>query len=190
MYSKGSLKETDLVLVAVINSARDMEIARMLGWYRIPLRKAPKMVDVDFLAFFQTSAINDDGEGKIQYIAKVRGHELTTRGELLKDERDHPRAAEEYFKIQLGPLIMLNRPISTTTWKRITFFYTTGKALMEAKIVNDLVIRSDERSILWRSIRERLGDDQEPQQPGSDDFEMTDAQLMAIFGYLHFKDIS
>ncbi len=37
--------------------------------------------------------------GQIEYIAEVRGHELTTRGELLKDEAEHPRAKEEYYKI-------------------------------------------------------------------------------------------
>jgi hypothetical protein len=190
MDSIGSLKETDLVLVAVINSSRDLEIARILGWYRIPLRKAPKVVDVDFLAFYQTSAINEDGSGKIQYVAKVRGHELTTRGELLKDERDHPRANEEYYKIQLGPLIKLGKPITTTTWKRITFFYTIGKSLLEAEVVNDLVIRSEERSILWRSMRERLDDGGTNQVDVCNDFEWTDAQLMEILGYLNFKDIT
>ena len=102
-----SIPSTALVLVAVMTSPRDMEIARLLGWYRIPLRKAPKVVDVDYLAFYQTSGFVEDERGKIQYCAKVRGHELTTRGELLKDEDDHPRANEEYYKIQIGPLIKL-----------------------------------------------------------------------------------
>ncbi len=188
MDSIDSLKETDLVLVAVINSSRDLEIARILGWYRIPFRKAPKVVDVDFLAFYQTSAIIEGGSGKIQYIAKVRGHELTTRGELLKDEPEHPRADEEYYKIQLGPLIKLDKPITTTTWKRITFFYTIGKSLLEAKVVNDLVIRSEERSILWRSMRERLDDGGTNQVDVCNNFEWTDVQLIEILGYLTFKD--
>ena len=40
-----------LILVAVITTPRDLEIARILGWYRIPLRSAPKVIAVDFLAF-------------------------------------------------------------------------------------------------------------------------------------------
>ena len=53
------LEPTSLVLVAVMNDPRDLEIARLLGWYRIPLRTAPKVVYVDYLAFYQTGAFGD-----------------------------------------------------------------------------------------------------------------------------------
>ena len=88
-----------------------MEIARLLGWYRIPLRTAPKVVFVDYLAFYQPASFGDHG-GEIEYIAEVRGHELTTRAELLRDEPDHPHAREEYYKIQIGALEKLPAPIS------------------------------------------------------------------------------
>jgi len=109
-YNEAMLKPTDLILVCLIPSPRDLEIARLLGWYRIPLRTAPKVVAVDYLAFYQPSAFGERG-GQIEFIAEVRGHELTTRGELLRDERDHPHANEEYFKIQLGGLEKLREPI-------------------------------------------------------------------------------
>jgi len=47
------LKPSSLILVAVINDPRDLEIARLLGWYRIPLRSSPKVVAVDYLAFYR-----------------------------------------------------------------------------------------------------------------------------------------
>ena len=112
----------------MVNNPRDLEIARLLGWYRIPLRTAPKVVAVDYLAFYQTGAFGDE-KWRIQYFAPVRGHELTTRAELLKTELDHPRAKEEYYKIQLGPLESLPKPILAETWRRITFLYTTGEYL-------------------------------------------------------------
>jgi len=90
------------------------------------LRTAPKVVAVDYLAFYQTSAFGAEDKWRIQYLAPVRGHELTTRRELLRDEPDHPRAGEEYFKIQLGPLERLAQPVLAESWRRITFFYTTG----------------------------------------------------------------
>ena len=76
--SSPALSTDSLVLVAVINDPRDLEIARLLGWYRIPLRSAPKVVAVDFLAFYQTAAFGED-RWRIQYIAPVMGHELTAR---------------------------------------------------------------------------------------------------------------
>jgi hypothetical protein len=148
------LRPTDLVLVCLLPTPRDLEIARLLGWYRIPLRTAPKVVAVDYLAFYQPSTFGDRG-GQIEYVAPVRGHELTRRGELLKDEADHPRANEEYYKIQLGGLEKLNETVVAERWKRITFFYTTGEYLLKAKTLNDLVVDGDERQLLWHSLRER-----------------------------------
>lgn len=153
------LSPTSLVLVCLLPAPRDLDIARLLGWYRIPLRTAPKVVAVDYLAFYQPSAFAQRG-GQIEYVAQVRGHELTTRGELLKHEADHPRAKEEYYKIQIGALEKLPQPIRADKWKRLTFLYSTGEYLLKAKTLNDLVVDGDERQVLWRSLRERAEDEQ------------------------------
>lgn len=144
-----------LFLVAVMPEARDLEIARLLGWYRVPLRSAPKVVDVDYLAFYQTAAFGEEHRWKIESFAEVRGHELTTRVELFRDQPEHPRAHEEYFKIQLGPIQYLERPIVAGRWRRVTFLYTTGALFGSARTLNDLVVRSEERTLLWHSLRER-----------------------------------
>ena len=153
------LNPTDLILVCLLPTPRDLEIARLLGWYRIPLRTAPKVVAVDYLAFYQPSAFGDRG-GQIEFVAQVRGHELTTRGELLKDEADHPRATEEYYKLQIGALEKLKEPVRAEKWKRLTFLYTTGEYLLKAKSLNDLIVNGDERQLLWRSLRERAENEQ------------------------------
>lgn len=145
---------TDLILVCVLPGPRDLEIARLLGWYRIPFRTAPKVVAVDALAFYQPGTFGEAG-GRIELVASVRGNELTTRGELLRDEPDHPRASEEYYRIQLGPLEKLPKPIAADKWRRLTFLYTTGEYLLKARTLNDLVVQSDERQLLWQSLRER-----------------------------------
>jgi hypothetical protein len=153
------LTETSLILICVMPTPRDMEIARLLGWYRIPLRSAPKVVAVDYLAFYQPATFGEFG-GRIEFIAPVRGHELTARRELLKDESSHPRANEEYFKIQIGGLEKLSNPILADKWKRLTFLYSTGEYLLKAKTLNDLVVNDDERALLWRSLRERAENEQ------------------------------
>jgi len=145
---------TALILVAVVTEPRDLEIARLLGWYRIPLRSAPKVVAVDYLAFYQTGAFAAE-KWRIQYVCQVQGHELVTRAELLQDEPNHPRAAEEYYKIQIGPLENLPHPILAEKWRRITFLYTTGEYLSNAQTLHDLVVLSEERYTLWRALRER-----------------------------------
>jgi len=145
---------TDLVLVAILKDKRDLEIARVLGWYRIPLKTAPKTVAVDWLAFYQTAKFGDE-KWAINFVAPVLGHELTTRAELLRTQPDHPRADEQYYKIQIGPLERLPRPIPSRKWRRITFLYTTGEHLLAAEELNDLIVQSAERELLWKALRER-----------------------------------
>jgi hypothetical protein len=179
-YNKAMLKSTDLILVCLLPTMRDLEIARLLGWYRIPLRTAPKVVAVDYLAFYQASAFAERG-GQIEFIAQVKGHELTTRGELLRDEKDHPRAKEEYYKIQLGGLEKLSKPILADKWKRLTFLYSTGEYLLNAKLLNDLVVQNEERNILWKNLRERAENEQ-LYKVGLPEAELSPEVLMTLLG--------
>ncbi len=151
-----TLPDSALILVAILPNQRDFDIARLFGWYRIPLKTAPKVISVDYLAFYQTKAFGETDRWQIAYVAEILGHELTHRRDLLRDEPDHPRAHEEYFKIQIGPLQRLENPIPADKWKRITFFYTTGEQFQQAETINDLVIKApEERDILWHTLRER-----------------------------------
>lgn len=178
------LSSTSLVLVVILNNQRDLEIARLLGWYRIPLRSAPKVIAVDFLAFYQTSAFGAN-RWRIEYVAPVRGHELTTRLELLQDEPDHPHVHQEYYKIQIGELQPLLRPVLAGEWRRITFLYTTGEYLLSAHTVNDLVVADHQRPLLWQALRERMSQSAAYQASGSapagDDMELRPEILAALF---------
>ncbi len=179
------LSSSSLVLVCILPRPRDLEIARLLGWYRIPLRTAPKVVAVDYLAFYQPAAFRERG-GRIEYIAEVLGHELTTRADLLREEPHHPRAREEYYKIQIGALERLPRPILAEKWRRLTFLYTTGEYLQRARTLNDLVVHSEERSLLWQSLRERASATQQYQTdlPGPD---LPPDLLTALLGLTGFS---
>lgn len=144
----------DLVLVAILPAKRDLEIAKVLGWYRIPVQSAPKTVEVEWIAFYLTSAFGD-AKWTVRYIAPVKGHELVRRRELLSNEADDPRADEPYIKIQIGRLFELPRPIAAEGWKRFTFVYTTGERLLQARSLSDLRVEAaGERALLWRTVRE------------------------------------
>lgn len=172
---------SDLILVAYLPGPRDLEIARLLGWYRIPLRTAPKVVAVDYLAFYQPASFADR-KWCIETVAPVRGHELVTRAELLRDQVDHPKAHEEYFKIQLGSLVHLPRPILAEKWKRVTFFYTTGEYLLQAETINDLVVHSEERRLLWHALRERAEREITDFSQDLSGFEIDDEILTLLLG--------
>lgn len=149
------IRPDDLVLVAIVKTPRDLDIARVLGWYRIPLATTPKTIRVDWLALYQTAAFGEE-RWSVRYYARVRGHELVRRKELLTDEPDHVRANEPYFKLQLGPLRSLPNVIHSRSWRRFTFVYTTGSRLLSAVDLRELSVpNSDEHDLLWKLLRER-----------------------------------
>jgi hypothetical protein len=145
------------------------------------LRFSPKVIDVDFLAFYQTAAFGADNQWRIESYAEVRGHELVTRAQLFHDEPDHPRANEEYYKIQLGELITLPQPILANEWKRLTFLYTTGELFSKARTLHDLVVGAEERRDLWRALCERARNEEEYHTGNEQEFEL-DPSLLAFLG--------
>ncbi|MFQ5931694.1 MAG: hypothetical protein ACE5MM_04755 [Nitrospiraceae bacterium] len=146
----------ELVLVAILNTPRDLEIAQTLGWYRIPLVSAPKTVRVEWIAFYLPASF-EDHKWSVRYLAEVRGHELRSRRELLFQELDNKRVDEPYYKIQLGPVFELSPPIPSRSWRRFTFLYTTGERLMQARDLKQLTIPHGETRA--RLLKEHAGSD-------------------------------
>lgn len=149
---------------------------------------------MDYLAFYQASSFGEF-KWRIDYLAEVRGVELTTRGALLRDEPDHPFANQEYYKVQLGPLIPLEKPLPAGQWKRITFFYTTGEYLMRAETIDDLILAEHDRVGLWKALRERNLYNDFHKQPEKLENELSPELLAVVLGIAgawktHSKDIS
>jgi hypothetical protein len=132
----------DRILVAIMNLPRDLALARDQGWYRLPQRRAPKGIHVEYLAFYFGRAFGEQ-KWAIHYYARKLGHELVSRRDLLPDEPDHRRADDLYYKVQLGPLIQLERPIVSLRWRRISFIHTTWDRFVDASEINDLYIEGE-----------------------------------------------
>jgi hypothetical protein len=123
----------------------------------------------------------------LEYFCEVRGVELALRREIIRDEPNHPRADEEYYKIQLGALQPMQPPILADKWKRITFLYTTGELFARARIMNDLVVKSEERKILWHSLCEKARASELYMSDHAPDMELTPEVLMML-GDLHLDN--
>lgn len=170
-----------LILVAIVPTPEDLHLARVVGWYRIPFRTAPRILNVDYLAFYQPASFRRQ-KWQVEYFAPVLGHELTTRRELLQEEKAHPRADEEYFKIQLGTFRHLDQPILAGNWKRFTFLYTTGEYFRKARELTDLTVKPAERRQLWRALRERNKDEIDYQTTCDDWQNLSLEVLSALLG--------
>ena len=130
--------EADRVLVAVMNNPRDFRLARDAGWYRVPVRHAPpSTTDAAVLAFYFTAKFKRE-RWTIPWYAEVRGHELVRRVDLFPEEAHHPRAEQQYYKLQIGPLIRREPPLPSLRWRRITFIETTWDRFTAAEEINDL----------------------------------------------------
>lgn len=146
------------VLICLVNRPRDLEIARWDHWYRIPCKHAPTDYMADILAFYLTAAFGDE-KWAIHEYANVRGHELVRRADLFPDEPDHPRANEPYYKMQLGPLQRLSRPIPSLKWRRLSFIQTTGDRFLNALEVGELVEGNMHSERFVRLMDEMGGED-------------------------------
>lgn len=129
----------DRVLVAYMPHPTDFRIAQREGWYRIPQKHAPKGLHAEYIAFYFGQRFGDM-KWAIHYYASREGHELTTRALLFPDQADHPRANDFYYKVQLGDLHKLDRPIISLRWRRVTFVHTTWDRFQDATELNDLFI--------------------------------------------------
>lgn len=142
------------VLVAVVNQLDDLRRAASEGWYRIPQRRAPRRIGAHYLAFYQTGAFEPAEESHtITWYAPVQRYRLLTRGELLPEEADHPRAQDYYFRIDIGPLKRLDRPVAAARFRRVTFIHTTLARLLQADDITDLRRDDDPFDALWQALR-------------------------------------
>lgn len=141
------------VLVVLVNNLADWRRVTDEGWYRIPLKHAPRPVAASFLAFYQSRVFGDDAF-RIRFYAPVRRYQLLTRRELLPDQATHPRAHEQYYRVEVGWLIELAYPVPSRRLRRITFIPTTLRRLTEADEINDLWLDDDVEDMLWALFRD------------------------------------
>ena len=147
----------DRVLVAVMNNLEDWRRVQDEGWYRIPVKHAPAPVpQVDIIAFFITKAFGDD-KWAVHYYARVKGHELLTRRELIPSEPDHRRANNWYYKVEVGSLHHKIPPIVADRWRRVTFIFTTGDRFEAATEIGDLLKDESPGGYPFVTLKEERG---------------------------------
>lgn len=140
----------DRVLVAFVPRPADFERIQRERWYHVPVRHAPKGVYAEWVAFYFGGKHGAEKHA-VRFVARNQGHELALRRDLFPEQAGHERAGEWYFKIQLGEVMELDRPILATTHKRILFIHTTGDRFQAARAVADL-FSTDPRFVNRRAV--------------------------------------
>jgi hypothetical protein len=149
----------DRVLVAIMNNKKDWQQVQNERWYRIPVKHAPAGSPYfDWIAFYQTKAFGQD-KWAVHYYARVEGHELLTRRDLIPSQPGHKRAADWYYKFEIGPLQHKIPPIVADTWRRLTFIVTTGDRFEAAEEIKDLLADYSPTGDLFVTLKEQEGPD-------------------------------
>ena len=140
-----------MVWVAVVTRRKDLELFKRERWYRVPVGHAPKR-PFEYIALYQTARFGKREHG-ILYYARVRSFERARRLTLLPGERDHPRAANLYLRINVRKARELPRLVRHEPYLRVTFFYTRYDLLMKARRVNDLLMRTPLEAKMGRMMK-------------------------------------
>ncbi|MDP3725110.1 MAG: DUF559 domain-containing protein [Nanoarchaeota archaeon] len=144
-------KDDKLVLVGVLKQKRDLALLLRERWYRIPLRCAPKR-KFEYLAFYEPARFGKDGKC-IRYYAKIRERCTFLRRDILPHEFLHPRASEKYLWFRVGRIQALARPIKNIVPRRVSFCFTTLRALLNSRIMLQLYNVVSTEEIVARALK-------------------------------------
>lgn len=125
------------VLVCIITRPKDLALAREQHWYRIPMLHAPRGLAADAVAFYQTAAFGAD-RWRVRWVAPLLRISIASRRELLPDEPHHPRAAQLYYRLELGALEQLPLTLTSRRLRRVTFIPTSYGQLLRAGDLREL----------------------------------------------------
>ncbi|MCW5881262.1 MAG: hypothetical protein KIS91_10065 [Anaerolineae bacterium] len=143
-------------LVVVVTSAADLARAAA-GWYRVPVAHAPPRLGAEVVALYQTQRCGPDG-GQVRWWAPLRRVQLARRCDLIPDEAAHPRADALYWRLDLGALRPLARPVPARRLRRVAFIATTWGRLADAADLADLFLHEPRRRTLGRGLSQESGD--------------------------------
>lgn len=140
------------VLVCLLKEKSDFGILHEQGWYRIPVKHAPKRWPPKWLAFYQPKAYGDDAY-RIRYYAEVGEINIASRQDLFPNELPNPKSDQEYFKIKIKSLKEKSEPIFSSRPRRLAFIPTTWLKFELAEEINDLFDDSPLEDRLWLELK-------------------------------------
>jgi very-short-patch-repair endonuclease len=129
-------KQNKNVLVCVLPSKRDQNILLNKFWYRIPKEYTPKH-KFTHLALYQPAVFGKYGK-RIEYYAQIKKSRTVKRIDLLPKEKHHPRALVDYAKYDLAWVKKLAKPIKNIIPRRVSFGFTSLRALKNAGDILEL----------------------------------------------------
>ncbi|MBK9196680.1 MAG: DUF559 domain-containing protein [Flavobacteriales bacterium] len=146
--------EENTVLVAYVPTPKDFAIARLQGWYRIPVDHAPNMLrrgKLTHIAFYHPAAFGEE-RYTIRWYSPVTSLKVRRRVDILPQESLHPNAQKEYYVVGCAEMRELPSVIRSRRPRRPIFIPTTYRKLQTATDINHLFNDSPLENLLWQEL--------------------------------------
>lgn len=141
-------------LVAVLNNRADFERAEAEHWYRIPVHSAPDGLSrIRWIAFYLTKVFGRE-KWSVRHWARVSRITKAKRVELLPAEKQHPRAQNLYYRVELDAMQKRPEPIFSRRRRLIVFIPSIWRKFTTALEINDLVHGSPLEDRLWAAFKQ------------------------------------
>ena len=92
---------------------------------------------IRYLAFYQPKHFKEEAF-KIRWYGEVRDILVMKRKELFPEQKSHPRADEDYYRLELSALNERTQPIFCRRPRRVLFIATTLEKFQKAIEINDV----------------------------------------------------
>lgn len=142
------------VLVAIVNEWDDLNRVLAGGWYRVPVKTAPRDWPPAWLAFYQTKEFGDEAY-QVKYYGEVANIEVVPRHDLLPNEPANPKSDDLYYCVRLKEVKDLKPPIYSARPRRLVFVPTTWQKFSTARAINDLFADSPMEDRLWQELQQQ-----------------------------------
>ncbi|MFB2972047.1 endonuclease domain-containing protein [Aerosakkonema sp. BLCC-F183] len=144
------------VLVGILNTRLDLEIARDRHWYRIPVDSVNKFLKLrwppQWIAFYQPGTFGKQAYA-VRYYAQINQISEVFRWELFPELPNDYQSKKRYYKLEFSSLQRLPTPIVCRRARHLVFIQTTWKKFTNAVEINDLYDESPLEDKLWTEFK-------------------------------------
>ncbi|HTU01067.1 MAG TPA: hypothetical protein VMG58_04595 [Candidatus Sulfotelmatobacter sp.] len=127
------------IMIGPLRGPAHLELIRREGYYHVPASAiAARRSSVDTIAFYE-AASRFGGPGAIRHFAQVRRVSQVPRRSLPGLTWPGRRGEDTiYYRFDLGPLLVLPRPIMNPDKRRVVFRFSDLDRLLHAETLRDL----------------------------------------------------
>jgi hypothetical protein len=144
---------TDEMLLAIFKYKYSLTNLQEVGWYHIPVDRAPRsFLTAQWLCFYQGKIFGDEAY-RIQYYGEIADYEVVPYRELFPNRLESVKSDWLYYKVRLKELKRLPLPIPSFRPRRLSFVPTTLEKFESATQINDLFNDSPLENMLWSELK-------------------------------------